>query len=244
MKIVRIETLWLYAVPQAEWQAAQGALRQALPNNLWVQIVTDDGRVGLGETYYVPRAVAAIDDRGSRRLRSMSMSELKIYVGGAAALRGVHRRGAPPDLHGGRDGAVAFGRQQAGNRAGGRHGRDRSGFVGAWLGGAPPAGCPFRHDPQATAVPRLSQVSPKRGAVPAASVPLGIQPLRPMVERGFAGPEHVVAGPGQIAGAVNGPSLVTRTPSGASASVTAPAIAPTEPVVPPSPAPFMPNGLR
>jgi len=133
MKIVRIETLWLYAVPQAEWQAAQGALRQALPNNLWVQIVTDDGRVGLGETYYVPRAVAAIDDRGSRRLRSMSMSELKIYVGGAAALRGVHRRGAPPDLHGGRDGAVAFGRQQAGNRAGGRHGRDRSGFVGAGL---------------------------------------------------------------------------------------------------------------
>lgn len=60
MKIVRIETLWFDAVPQAEWQAAQGASRQALPNNLWVQIVTDDGRVGLGETYYVPRAVATI----------------------------------------------------------------------------------------------------------------------------------------------------------------------------------------
>src|SRR5436309_14443936 len=30
------------------------------PRTLWVQVFTDDGLVGLGETYYVPGAVAAV----------------------------------------------------------------------------------------------------------------------------------------------------------------------------------------
>jgi hypothetical protein len=30
------------------------------PRTLWVQVVTDDGLVGLGETYYVPGAVSAV----------------------------------------------------------------------------------------------------------------------------------------------------------------------------------------
>src|SRR5215510_15818744 len=46
------------------------------------------------------------------------------------------------------------------------------------------------------------------------------------------------------AGGVNGPSLVTRTPRGANASATALLIAATAPVVPPSPAPFMPKGFK
>src|SRR5262245_11811260 len=46
------------------------------------------------------------------------------------------------------------------------------------------------------------------------------------------------------AGGVNGPSLVTRTPRGANASATALLIAATAPVAPPSPAPFMPKGLK
>lgn len=60
MQIVRIETIWFDAVPQSQWQLAQGAARQALPNNLWVRIFTDTGLIGLGETYYVPRAIAAV----------------------------------------------------------------------------------------------------------------------------------------------------------------------------------------
>ena len=60
MQITKIDTLWFDAVPDATWRAAHGAGRQALPNNLWVQIHTDTGLVGLGETYYVPRATAAI----------------------------------------------------------------------------------------------------------------------------------------------------------------------------------------
>ncbi len=60
MQITKIETIWFDAIPDAAWRAAQGSSRQALPNNLWVQIHTDLGLVGLGETYYVPRATAAI----------------------------------------------------------------------------------------------------------------------------------------------------------------------------------------
>ena len=60
MKITKVETIWFEALPQAEWQAKNPRARQALPNNLWVRIYTDDGLVGLGETYYLPRAVAAI----------------------------------------------------------------------------------------------------------------------------------------------------------------------------------------
>ncbi len=44
MKIEKIETVWL----------------DAHPHNLWVRIHTADGHIGLGETYYAPRAVAAI----------------------------------------------------------------------------------------------------------------------------------------------------------------------------------------
>jgi galactonate dehydratase len=44
MKITRIETIWI----------------DEQQNTLWVQIHTDDGLVGLGETFYVPRAVSAI----------------------------------------------------------------------------------------------------------------------------------------------------------------------------------------
>jgi L-alanine-DL-glutamate epimerase-like enolase superfamily enzyme len=60
MKIVAIETLWFQAVPEREWAKTNQRSRQALPNNLWIRIHTDDGLVGLGETYYLPRAVAAI----------------------------------------------------------------------------------------------------------------------------------------------------------------------------------------
>lgn len=44
MKISRIETIWC----------------DEQPNTIWVRIHTDDGLIGLGETFYVPRAVSAI----------------------------------------------------------------------------------------------------------------------------------------------------------------------------------------
>ncbi len=44
MKITRLETIWI----------------DEQPNTLWLRIHTDDGLVGLGETYYAPRAVSAI----------------------------------------------------------------------------------------------------------------------------------------------------------------------------------------
>lgn len=44
MKIKKLETVWIE--PQ--------------PNTLWLRIHTDDGLIGLGETYYAPRAVAAL----------------------------------------------------------------------------------------------------------------------------------------------------------------------------------------
>src|ERR1035438_4037205 len=44
MKINRLQTIWL----------------DEHPNNLWVRVHTDEGLVGLGETYYVPRAVNAV----------------------------------------------------------------------------------------------------------------------------------------------------------------------------------------
>jgi galactonate dehydratase len=60
MKIVKIETLRFDAQPVDAWQAENKVARQAMPNNLWVRIHTDDGLVGLGETYYTPRAISAI----------------------------------------------------------------------------------------------------------------------------------------------------------------------------------------
>ncbi len=44
MRIVRLETIWY----------------DEQPNTLWVRIHTEDGLVGLGETYYAPRAVSAM----------------------------------------------------------------------------------------------------------------------------------------------------------------------------------------
>ena len=44
MKITRLETIWL----------------DEQPNTTWVRIFTDDGLVGLGETFYVPRAISAM----------------------------------------------------------------------------------------------------------------------------------------------------------------------------------------
>jgi L-alanine-DL-glutamate epimerase-like enolase superfamily enzyme len=41
MKITKLETIWF----------------DEQPNTIWVRIHTDDGLIGLGETYYVPRAV-------------------------------------------------------------------------------------------------------------------------------------------------------------------------------------------
>lgn len=60
MKITKVETIWFEALPQKEWAKQNASARQALPNNLWVRIHTDTGLSGLGETYYLPRAVAAI----------------------------------------------------------------------------------------------------------------------------------------------------------------------------------------
>jgi L-alanine-DL-glutamate epimerase-like enolase superfamily enzyme len=60
MKITKIETIWFEAVPDAIWRQQSPQSRQALPNNLWVRIYSNDGLVGLGETYYLPRAVSAI----------------------------------------------------------------------------------------------------------------------------------------------------------------------------------------
>jgi len=60
MKISQIETIYFEGVAADQWNAEAGPTRQAMPNNLWVRVYTDDGLVGLGETYYVPRAISAI----------------------------------------------------------------------------------------------------------------------------------------------------------------------------------------
>ena len=60
MKITKIETIWFEHLPEKLFQAKNPQSVQALPNNLWVRIYTDEGLTGLGETYYVPRAVSAI----------------------------------------------------------------------------------------------------------------------------------------------------------------------------------------
>jgi galactonate dehydratase len=60
MKIIKIETLRVEPVPDKIWQQTRPNSRQASPANLWVRIYTDTGLVGLGETYYVPRAVSAV----------------------------------------------------------------------------------------------------------------------------------------------------------------------------------------
>ncbi len=60
MRIRRIETIRLEPEPEAAWEASHPRSRQAAPSNCWVRIHTDDGLVGLGETYYAPRAVSAV----------------------------------------------------------------------------------------------------------------------------------------------------------------------------------------
>jgi L-alanine-DL-glutamate epimerase-like enolase superfamily enzyme len=44
MKITRLETIWI----------------DEQPNTMWLRIHTDDGLIGLGETFYAPRAVSAM----------------------------------------------------------------------------------------------------------------------------------------------------------------------------------------
>ena len=44
MKITKLETIWI----------------DDQPNTTWVRIHTDDGLIGLGETFYVPRAISAM----------------------------------------------------------------------------------------------------------------------------------------------------------------------------------------
>jgi galactonate dehydratase len=44
MKITRLETIWF----------------DDQPNTIWLRIYTDDGLIGLGETFYVPRAISAM----------------------------------------------------------------------------------------------------------------------------------------------------------------------------------------
>src|SRR5690349_15097256 len=44
MRITRLETIWI----------------DEQPNTMWLRIHTDDGLIGLGETFYVPRAVSAV----------------------------------------------------------------------------------------------------------------------------------------------------------------------------------------
>jgi len=60
MKITKIETIWFDAMSNREWEQANPHSRQALPVNLWLRIHTDEGLAGLGETYYVPRAVNSL----------------------------------------------------------------------------------------------------------------------------------------------------------------------------------------
>ena len=60
MKITKIETIWFEPIPDTVWRERLPDSRQALPNNLWIRIYSDGGLVGLGETYYLPKAVSAI----------------------------------------------------------------------------------------------------------------------------------------------------------------------------------------
>jgi galactonate dehydratase len=60
LKITKIETIRVEPVPNTVWQEGSPQTRQASPGNLWVRIYSDTGLVGLGETYYVPRAVSAV----------------------------------------------------------------------------------------------------------------------------------------------------------------------------------------
>jgi L-alanine-DL-glutamate epimerase-like enolase superfamily enzyme len=60
MKIIKIETIWFEAEPDSVWRQHSPYSRQALPNNLWVRLYSNDGLAGLGETYYLPRAVSAV----------------------------------------------------------------------------------------------------------------------------------------------------------------------------------------
>jgi L-alanine-DL-glutamate epimerase-like enolase superfamily enzyme len=60
MKITKIETIWFEPLPAKAWEKESPQSRQAFPNNLWVRIHTDEGLKGVGETYYLPRAVSAI----------------------------------------------------------------------------------------------------------------------------------------------------------------------------------------
>jgi galactonate dehydratase len=60
MRITRVETIRFDRIADEVWERERPRSRQAMPNNLWVRIHTDDGLIGLGETYYAPRAVSAL----------------------------------------------------------------------------------------------------------------------------------------------------------------------------------------
>jgi galactonate dehydratase len=60
MKITKIETIWFDPISPQLWDERTPHSRQALPNNVWVRVHTDEGLIGLGETYYLPRAVSAV----------------------------------------------------------------------------------------------------------------------------------------------------------------------------------------
>ncbi len=64
MRIVKVETI----------------RNTALPNVLWVQVHTEDGLVGLGETYYLPGAVeAVIHDLIATFVLGRSMERLRAF---------------------------------------------------------------------------------------------------------------------------------------------------------------------
>ncbi len=60
MKITKIETISFDPLPISTWEAEYPGSRQALPINLWLRLHTDEGLVGIGETYYAPEAVGSI----------------------------------------------------------------------------------------------------------------------------------------------------------------------------------------
>jgi L-alanine-DL-glutamate epimerase-like enolase superfamily enzyme len=60
LKITEIETIWIDELPTEEWRRQHPDKPQVNSRNLWVRVHTNEGLIGLGETYYQPRAVSAI----------------------------------------------------------------------------------------------------------------------------------------------------------------------------------------
>lgn len=80
MKITKIETVWFEEISEEEWRRQHGQARQFAPRTLWVRLHTDEGLVGLGETYYQPRAVSAIiHDCYSKLLLGRSVFDIECH---------------------------------------------------------------------------------------------------------------------------------------------------------------------